>query len=446
MSFTPAAMPPGFVWGLATAAYQIEGAVDVDGRTPSIWDTFSHIPGKIDNNDTGDQACDSYRRWPEDLALLQRLGVDAYRFSTAWPRIVPDDSGKPNEAGLAHYDRMVDDLLAAGIKPMLTLYHWDLPQYLQDAGGWPTRDTAHRFADYAGIMARRLGDRVTEWVTVNEPLCVAWIGHLDGTMAPGFTDIKVAVPASYHVLLGHGLAMQAIRAEASTTASVGIVLNLSPIEPASDSAEDRAAATSEDGHTNRWYLDPVFGRGFPQDMVEKYGVELPIQDGDLDLISAPMDFLGINYYFRIIVEANADKASGASQVAVKDADTTHMGWEIHPDGLEGMLVRVAKEYAPAAIFVTESGCAVEDVVEADGSVNDPRRTDYLENHLAACGRAIESGVPLKGYYAWSLIDNFEWAYGYDKRFGLVRVDYQTQQRTIKASGYRYAEIIKEHKG
>ncbi|MEO6714729.1 MAG: GH1 family beta-glucosidase [Mycobacteriales bacterium] len=441
-----AALPAGFVWGAATAAYQIEGGKELDGRTPSIWDTYSHTPGMVANGDTGDDACDSYRRWPEDLELLKRLGVDAYRFSTAWPRVVPDASGQANPLAIAHYSRMVDDLLEAGITPLITLYHWDLPQYVQDAGGWPSRDTADKFADYAGIMARALGDRVTDWVTVNEPLCVAWIGHLDGRMAPGDTDIAIAVPASYHVLLGHGLAMAALRAESSQPASVGIVLNLSPIEPATDSPADAAATAIKDGHINRWFLDPVFGRGFPADVVKHHGVELPMQDGDLDIMSAPMDFLGINYYFREVVAADpSDPVLGARQVPVPGARTTAMGWEVHPDGLEQILVRVAREYQPPVIYVTESGCAVDDTVEADGSINDADRTEYLESHLAACARAVEQGVPLKGYYAWSLLDNFEWAYGYEKRFGLVRVDYDTYERTIKASGRRYADIITEHR-
>ncbi len=443
MPASPSAFPPGFVWGAATAAYQIEGASDVDGRTPSIWDTFSHTPGNVDNGDTGDVACDSYRRWPEDLRVLRELGVESYRFSVAWPRIQPQPGGAVSRAGLGYYDRLVDDLCAAGIRPMLTLYHWDLPQYLQDAGGWPHRDTAYRLADYAGVLAGALGDRVADWVTVNEPLCCAWLGHLDGVMAPGVRDVSQAVHASYTLLLGHGLAMSAVRAGAATPARVGLVTNLSPCEPASDSPEDVAAARRADGHTNRWWLDPVFGRGFPQDMVEVYGVELPVRDGDLATISAPMDFLGVNYYFRNVVAH--DPSAGVLQarsVEVPGAATTHMGWEVHPRGLEDTLVRVAEDYAPPAMYVTESGAAFPDTVDAEGRVHDPERTAYLEEHVAACGRAIERGVPLQGYYAWSLLDNFEWAYGYDKRFGLVRVEYDTQERTIKTSGRRYAEMIR----
>jgi beta-glucosidase len=438
-------LPAGFRWGAATAAYQIEGAVTADGRTPSIWDTFSHTPGAVDNGDTGDEACDSYNRWPEDLALLRELGVDSYRFSVAWPRILPDRSGAVNPAGLGYYDRLVDDLLGAGIRPLLTVYHWDLPQYLQDAGGWPARDTAYRMAEYAAVLAGALGDRVTDWATVNEPLCIAWIGHLDGKMAPGLKDIELAVPASHHVLLAHGLAMQAIRAEAAAPPSVGIVLNLTPSEPATNSREDAEGAVRADGHSNRWFLDPIFGRGFPRDMCELYGVQPPVRDGDLDIISAPMDYLGINYYFRAIVEAASDSLGGYRQLPVAGAATTAMGWEIRPQGLHDILLRVHTDYQPASIFVTESGCAVEDTVAADGTIDDPERISYLESHLVACQDAISKGVPVHGYYAWSLLDNFEWSFGYDKRFGLAYVDYRTQQRTIKSSGRRYAEIIAAHR-
>ncbi|RZS91261.1 beta-glucosidase [Motilibacter rhizosphaerae] len=444
-------LPAEFVWGAATAAYQVEGAVAEDGRTPSIWDTFSHTPGKVDGGDTGDVACDSYHRWPDDLAALRALGVGAYRFSVAWPRIQPQPGGALNPAGLAYYDRMVDDLLATGIRPMVTLYHWDLPQYLQDAGGWPARATAERFADYAGLVAARLGDRVQDWVTLNEPLCSAWLGHLEGVMAPGDRDLSRAVPTSVHLLLAHGLGTQAVRAAAPLPARVGLVCNLSPCEPATASPEDAAAAVRADGHTNRWWLDPVHGRGFPQDMAELYAAagsgELPLRDGDLDTIAEPMDFLGVNYYFRNVVAD--DPAAGvvrARQVEVPGAATTAMGWEVHADGLRDILVRVAEDYAPSAVVVTENGSAWVDEPGPDGRVEDAERTAYLEAHLAACAEAVERGVPLEGYYAWSLLDNFEWAYGYDKRFGLVRVDYPTGTRTVKASGERYAQIIAAHRG
>jgi beta-glucosidase len=439
-------LSPDFAWGVATAAYQIEGAVAADGRKPSIWDTFCRVPGAIDHADTGDVACDHYRRWPEDVAIMRRLGVDAYRFSVAWPRVMPDGVGAVNRAGLGFYDRLVDALLDAGISPLVTLYHWDLPQGLQDRGGWPERATAEALADYAGVVAGCLGDRVTDWNTVNEPLCVAWIGHLEGRMAPGERDLPRAVAASHHVLLGHGLAMQAIRAAAARPASVGIVFNLSPCEPASDRPADVAAAVRADGHTNRWWLDPVFGRGYPADMIDTYGVEPPVRPGDLAAIGAPIDFLGINYYFRqVVTDDPSGPAPFARQVEVPGALETHMGWEVHPYGLEETLVSVNETYQPTRILVTESGSAWADEVTATGVVDDKSRTEYLEHHIAACTSAAAKGVPIGGYFVWSLLDNFEWAYGYDKRFGLVHVDYETQQRTIKQSGHRYADIIATHR-
>ncbi|MFD8405147.1 GH1 family beta-glucosidase [Streptomyces anulatus] len=438
------ALPADFTWGVATAAYQIEGAVAEDGRSPSIWDTFSHTPGTIDNGDTGDVACDHYHRVPEDIGLIKQLGADAYRFSIAWPRVVPGGDGPVNKAGLDFYDRLVDGLLEAGVTPFATLYHWDLPQTLQDRGGWTVRETSEHFAAYASHVVERLGDRVKDWATLNEPLCSAWIGHLEGRMAPGLTDLTAAVRASYHLHLGHGLAVQAIRA-ASSDARVGIVNNLSPIEPASASEADLAAARRADGHINRWWLDPILGRGYPQDMVEEYGAELPVRPGDLETIAAPLDWLGLNYYFRQVVTADPDgTAPHALQVSVPGARLTHMDWEVHAEGLEQLLLRLTGEYGVQRIYVTENGSAYEDVVAADGSVHDPERIRYLEEHLAACARAVDKGAPLAGYFAWSLMDNFEWAYGYDKRFGLVHVDYATQRRTVKSSGRRYAELVREH--
>ncbi|WP_406246325.1 GH1 family beta-glucosidase [Streptomyces anulatus] len=438
------ALPADFTWGVATAAYQIEGAVAEDGRSPSIWDTFSHTPGTIDGGDTGDVACDHYHRVPEDIGLIKQLGADAYRFSVAWPRVVPGGDGPVNKAGLDFYDRLVDGLLEAGVTPFATLYHWDLPQTLQDRGGWTVRETSEHFAAYTSHVVERLGDRVKDWATLNEPLCSAWIGHLEGRMAPGLTDLTAAVRASYHLHLGHGLAVRAIRA-ASSDARVGIVNNLSPIEPASTGEADLAAARRADGHINRWWLDPILGRGYPQDMVEEYGVELPVRPGDLETIAAPLDWLGLNYYFRQVVTADPDgTAPHTKQVSVPGARLTHMDWEVHAEGLEQLLLRLTGEYGVQRIYVTENGSAYEDVVAADGSVHDPERVRYLEEHLAACARAVDKGAPLAGYFAWSLMDNFEWAYGYDKRFGLVHVDYATQRRTVKSSGRRYAELVREH--
>jgi len=437
---------PDFVWGAATSAYQIEGAVAEGGRAPSIWDTFCRVPGAVDNGDTGDVACDHYHRWPEDITLMRLLGLDAYRFSIAWPRILPEGTGRVNQAGLDFYDRLVDELLAVDIRPFATLYHWDLPQALQDRGGWPVRGTALAFAEFATVVAERLSDRVGDWFTVNEPLCSAWIGHLDGNMAPGIRDLTLAVPASHHLLLGHGLAAAALRASSLGPVRVGAVLNLSPCEPATDSDADLAAARRADGHTNRWWLDPLYGRGYPTDMLAVYGVDPPVRPGDLDIIAAPMEHFGLNYYFRQVVTNDPDgTAPRARMISVPDWTLTGMGWEVHADGLEDLLVRVSDEYGAARIYVTENGSAWPDEVQPDGAVRDKERTEFLEQHLEACARAVLQGAPLGGYFAWSLLDNFEWAYGYAKRFGLIHVDYPTQRRTIKASGYRYADIIRAHK-
>ncbi|MDX6740501.1 GH1 family beta-glucosidase [Actinocorallia sp. A-T 12471] len=439
-------LPEGFLWGAATAAYQIEGAVDVDGRLPSIWDDFCRVPGAIDGGDTGDVVCDHYRRWPEDIALMRELNLEAYRFSVAWPRVIPTGRGAVNAKGLDFYDRLVDALLEAGIRPFATLYHWDLPSVLQDKGGWPERDTAYAFAEYAEVVARRLGDRVQDWTTLNEPLCSAWIGHLEGRFAPGERDITRAVHASHHLLLAHGLGMQAVRANAEKPARLGIVLNPSGIAPATDRPEDVAAAKRMDGHVNRWWMDPTNGRGYPADMVEVYGVEPPVHGGDLELIGAPVDYHGVNFYFRqFIVDDPEGPAPYARQVPVEGAKTTSMGWEVYAQGLTDVILRFSQEYGARSIYVTESGSAWNDTVAPDGSVHDPERTAYLEDHLEAVARAIAEGAPVDGYFAWSLLDNFEWANGLDKRFGLVRVDFETQQRTVKTSGRRYAELIAQHR-
>jgi beta-glucosidase len=439
-------LEPAFVWGVATSAYQIEGAVAEDGRAPSIWDTFCAVPGAIDNGDTGVVACDHYHLWRRDIALMRQLGLDAYRFSISWPRVLPEGSGRVNEAGLDFYDRLVDALLDAGIRPFATLYHWDLPQALQDRGGWPARATAFAFAEFAATVAARLGDRVVDWFTVNEPLCSAWIGHLEGRMAPGVRDIRQAVPAAHHLLLGHGLAARAVRDVAAAPARLGAVLNLSPCEPASDYERDVAAARREDGHLNRWWLDPLHGRGYPADMVEVYGVDPPVRAGDLATIATPMDHIGLNYYFREIVtdDPTADPPR-VRTVSAPDMEQTAMGWEVHPDGLEELLTRLTSEYNASRIYVTESGSAWPDEVTPDGQIEDKERMQYLERHLEAGLRAMRHGAPLAGYFVWSLLDNFEWSYGYAKRFGLVHVDFATQTRRIKASGYRYAEIIGNHK-
>jgi beta-glucosidase len=376
---------------------------------------------------------------------MRTLGLTAYRFSVAWPRVVPGGTGAVNQTGLDFYDRLVDALLEAGIRPNATLYHWDLPQALQDRGGWPARDTAYAFADYAAVVATRLGDRVTDWATLNEPLCSAWIGHLEGKMAPGLTDLTAAVRASFHLHLGHGLAAQAVRVASPGTVRLGISNNLSTCEPASPSDADKAAAQRADGHINRWWLDPIMGRGYPQDMLDVYGVHLPEQDGDLETIAQPLDWLGVNYYFRQIITDDPTGGVPFFRQLSGPGPHTAMGWEVHATGLEELLLRLTREYGVRELMVTENGAAYHDVVGPDGQVHDPERTAYLKEHLAACARAAASGAPLTGYFAWSLLDNFEWAYGYDKRFGLVHIDYATQRRTIKDSGRHYADIIRAHR-
>ena len=436
------ALPSDFLWGAATSAFQTEGSPSADGRLPSIWDDFGRTPGAVEGGDTGEVACDSYRRWPEDLDLLRQLGVTSYRFSIAWPRIQPTGRGPANVAGLDHYDQMVDDLLEAGIRPFTTLYHWDLPSALQHTGGWTSRETSYRFAEYATIVAERLGDRVSQWVTLNEPLCSAWIGHMEGRMAPGMRDLRSAVHASHHLLLAHGLAVQALRSVATKTPSVGIVNNLSPCEPATDTPTDIEAAMRAAGHTNRWWLDPLVGRGYPVDMVELYGIELPVRQGDMETIATPLDFLGLNYYFRQKIAADPTVATlGFRQVPVEGATTTALDWEVHPAGLEEMLLRLTKDYDAPALYVTENGSAWTDEADANGYVADHERTAYLLDHVDAVAEAVAQGAPVRGYFAWTLLDNFEWAYGYRPRFGLAHVDYATQRRVLKLSGQTYRDLI-----
>lgn len=442
-----ARFPDGFIWGTATAAYQIEGAVNEDGRGPSIWDTFSHTPGKILNSDTGDMACDHYHRYEQDVALMKRLGMHAYRFSIAWPRVLPQGTGQVNEAGLDFYDRLVDTLLAANIQPFVTLYHWDLPQALQDNGGWTNRDTSSAFADYTNIVVRRLGDRVKHWITLNEPWVSAFMGHALGEHAPGLTDYRKALQAAHYLLLAHGESVPAIRS-AAPDAEVGITLNLSPAVAASESENDIAAAHRFDGFLNRWFLDPVFGRGYPEDMMRLYSIFAPKVDAnDLQLIGAPLDFLGVNFYFPVAVRAASlfknplrfDLLTPEEGAAL-GFELTAMEWPVVPHALTELLVRVHHDYAPPAIYVTENGAAFDDEL-IDGEVNDERRIAFLREHFKAAHRALEAGVPLRGYFIWSLMDNFEWAHGYSKRFGIVYVDYETQQRIPKASAEWVRQVI-----
>jgi beta-glucosidase len=422
----------GFTWGVATAAYQIEGAASEDGRGPSIWDTFSHTHGKTQRGDTGDVACDHYHRYREDVNLIANLGVDAYRFSIAWPRVQPKGLGAWNQKGLDFYDRLVDALLAKGLRPHATLYHWDLPQHLQDLGGWGNRDTAFRFAHYADAMARRLGDRLATLVTHNEPWCTSVLGHAIGKFAPGFTDQRLAIQVSHHLLLSHGLAMSAMRANA-VKCPLGIVLNQSSATPASDSEADVALAHSEYAKFVRWYMDPIFRGEYPQDP----GIQVypEVASGDMAIINEPIDFLGINYYTRVWASAAKPPVPSPNALGVSD-----MGWEIYPDGLYQLLTALHRDYKLPPIYITENGMANADVV-VDGQVDDAPRIDYVRRHLEALAAARRDGVDVRGYFYWSLMDNYEWDSGYAKRFGLVHVDYETQRRTLKLSAHWYREMI-----
>ena len=432
-----------FTWGVSTSSYQIEGAANEGGRGPSIWDTFSRIPGAVANADNGDIACDHYHRYNEDLDLMKWLGVGAYHFSIAWPRVIPTGSGPLNKVGMDFYDRLIDGALERGITPWPTLYHWDLPQALQDKGGWNNRECAHWFAEYSYLMAEAFSDRVKNWVTINEPFCSAWLGHLYGVMAPGIKDLQTGINASHHLLLGHGLAVRAIR-EAASDVKVGITLNFTPAITLGDSAEDQLAVQLADGFDNRWFGDPVFKASYPQDIVSAFNKEVPIHAGDMQIISTPVDFLGLNYYFRQTVAYDPSaQPLPYKQVTAPNVERTGMGWEVHAETFTDLLTRINKDYAPKEIFITENGSAWDDEV-VDGKVDDPNRVRYLERHIDAMFDAKKQGVPISGYFAWSLMDNYEWAYGYAKRFGLIYIDYPTQNRIPKTSAYYYRERIKNN--
>ena len=430
--------PAGFLFGTATAAYQIEGGHDADGKGPSIWDTFCRRPGAISTGETGDIACDHYHRWREDVGLLRGLGCNAYRLSISWPRVLPVGSGAVNEAGLAFYDRLIDELLANGVRPFVTLYHWDLPQALQDKGGWSAPETVEAFGRYADAVARRLGDRVRDWITLNEPEVVAYAGHYVGVHAPGIRDFRTAVLVSHHLLLAHRAAAAAIRA-AHRESRIGIALNLSPCDPASDTPADAEAAVRMDGYLNRWFLDPIFGRGYPTDMVDLYR---PYGNWELNGYDGRLDFLGVNYYARRVVRASSDGPLRGERVD-PEGEHTAIGWEVHPASFRRLLVRLHREYAPAQLYVTENGAAYDDIV-VDDRVDDPARVSFLTRHFDAAAGAVADGVPLRGYFIWTLMDNFEWAHGTSKRFGIVHTDYLTQRRRVKASGEWYRRLIAAH--
>ena len=458
------AFPSNFLFGAATAAYQIEGAAHEDGRTDSIWDVFCRVPGAVVNADNGEIACDHYHRYPADVELMSELGLQTYRFSTSWARVRPD-GGAVNPAGIDFYSRLVDELLGKGILPWLTLYHWDLPQALEDQGGWTNRDTAYRFADYAMSVHDALGDRVTNWTTLNEPWCASFLSYIGGEHAPGRQDPAAGLAAGHHLLLAHGLTIQQLR-KRDPELSLGITLNLTvpdPVDP-TDPA-DLDAARRIDGQFNRFFLDPIFRGAYPEDVlrdVAGLGFDSVVQPGDLDVISSPIDALGVNYYHGELVSGHPTTETMSTAAPserpkrspfpaadnvhwqLRDLPLTAMGWEVQPEGLTRLLKRIHEEYAgPAGVSlaVTENGAAYDDVVEADGSVADADRVRFLEVHLDAILDAIEQGVPVTGYFYWSLMDNFEWAWGYDKRFGIVRVDYDTQERTLKDSAIAYRRII-----
>ncbi len=427
--------PEHFTWGVATSAFQIEGAADADGKGPSIWDDFCRVPGVIADASDGRQACEHYQRWADDLDLVADLGVDAYRFSISWPRVQPLGSGAFNEAGFAFYERLVDGMLARGLKPFLTLNHWDLPSALQARGGWENRDTVQCFVDYACEVARRLGDRVTSICTHNEPWVIAVLGHESGIFAPGIKSRAAAIQVAHHLFLSHGLALSAMRAQ-GCKADMGIVLNLAPINAATDAEADQAAARRADGGGLRWYVEPLLKGEYPADVLQELGADVPrILPGDMASIQVPLDFLGVNYYMRSVVSAGEPwdlKTSGN--------EITDMGWEVYPQGLTELLLRLHRDYTLPPIFITENGAAFPDEV-INQQVHDSQRQRYIARHIAATLEAMRQGVRVDGYFVWSLLDNFEWSSGYAKRFGIVRVDYDTQARSLKDSALWYRNFL-----
>lgn len=443
------AFPKDFVWGTATSSYQIEGGGLDYGRGECIWHRFSHTEGNVHKGHTGDVACDHINRYKDDVKLMSDVGVDAYRFSVAWARVLPEGKGQVNEQGVDFYDKLVDELLGANINPYITLYHWDLPQALQDEGGWENPDSVKWYCDYTELMTRALGDRITQWTTFNEPFVVAMVGNLFGAHAPGKKDPVAAYTVAHHLMLSHGAAVPIIRQNVEG-AEVGITLDQTYSFPASDSHEDRVAARNFAAFHNDWFLDPVFRGVYPADYLahlEPHGVFKNIDLSDISNACVPIDFLGVNYYTRNVMTAtDAWDVVGFRQVEVEGAEHTAMNWEVYPDGLLHTLVYIHNAYYPPAIYITENGCAYDDPEPENGVVHDPKRVDYYRKHLDAVSKAIDMGVPVKGYYAWSLLDNFEWAEGYDKRFGMVYVDFETQERILKDSAIYFRDRIKRERG
>jgi beta-glucosidase len=431
-----------FVWGCSTSAYQIEGGASVGGRSESIWDRFCAQRGTIRDGSSGAVACDHYHLWPQDLDMARDMGVEAYRFSVSWPRIVSQYGGKPNQAGLDFYSRLVDGMLERGLDPWATLYHWDLPQYLQERGGWAARETIDAFVEYADIVSAALGDRVKHWITHNEPWCTSIHGNYDGVHAPGLTDFKTALQVAHNVLVSHGRAVPVIRANV-LDAQCGIALSLHPLQAASSNEIDVVATARHDALRNRWFLDPLYGRGYPAEILDYCRDSVPeILAGDMEAIAVPTDFLGVNYYFPERIEhAKGVGPLDARVVLPGDVLRNAFGWEVSPAGLTELVKRVQRDYAPGPMYITENGSTWEDVVDADGQVRDVQRRDYLIDHLGAVRDAIAAGVPIEGYFAWSLLDNFEWAEGYVRRFGLAYVDFDTQRRTLKLSGEWFRDFL-----
>jgi beta-glucosidase len=444
--------PENFLWGAATASYQIEGAWNKHGKGESTWDRFTHTPGNIRNNDTGDVADDHYRLWKKDIGLMKKIGLKAYRFSIAWPRVLPMGRGKVNQKGLDFYSKLVDGLLKANITPFITLFHWDLPQKLEDEGGWAVRSTTDAFVEYTDVITRAIGDRVKNWITHNEPSVVAWLGYGTGVHAPGLKDYSLSVRAAHHLLLSHGQVVPVIR-QNSPNAEVGITLNINWSTPASNSRADLDAVRAGDGEGFRWFADPVYGRGYPSDIIADYtkmgvfsnGLDF-VQEGDMEVIATPTDFIGLNYYSRHVVRANSSEND--PQIIFANPNTpehwTEMGWENYPEGLTGVLGRVYFNYQPRKLYITENGASYSTPPDEKGNVPDEFRTNYLRTHFAAMYRAIQAGVPLAGYFVWSLMDNFEWSHGYSQRFGIIWVDYETQKRTMKDSAKWYKNVIKKN--
>jgi beta-glucosidase len=440
--------PTDFAWGAATSSYQIEGAVDEDGKGPSIWDTFTHQAGHVEDGSNGDVACDHYHRWAEDVDLIASYGLNAYRFSVSWPRVQPTGRGAPNRKGMDFYRRLTHRLREKGIRPALTLNHWDIPQAIQDDGGWQSRDTVERFAEYTALLADALGDGVEWWITQNEPWIIAALGYRLGIHAPGVKDTEAELRCAHHLLLAHGAAVEAYRAS-GLAAPIGITLNLLPTYPQTDSQADARAAVLSDAYTNRWYLDPVFDGAYPADALayfgERFGLDW-IHDGDLARVAQPIDFLGVNYYSRRVVRA--PRAGEAAEFAwvvrtetTTGVPTTELGREMTPDVLRDLLMHLRDTYRNPTILITENGLGQYDRLGSDGAVHDPERIEYLRTHITAVSEAVEAGVDVRGYFAWSLLDNFEWAEGYGPRFGLTYVDYDTQRRIPKDSAAWYRDLI-----